>query len=82
MRVQLAPRIIVDPDIRCGKPVIEGTRVPAELIVGKLAGGMAVDDVADGYGIPRADVLATLRYAEHLISRKRIRGQIVQRFVG
>ncbi len=39
-RVTIAPRIVVDSDIRFGKPVIEGTRVPVHLLVGQLAGGM------------------------------------------
>ncbi len=36
---QIAPRIVADPAVHFGKPVIEGTRVPVEVIVGKLAGG-------------------------------------------
>ena len=79
MRVQLAPRIIVDSDIRFGKPVIEGTRVPVEIVIGKLASGMTSEEVADEYGITRADVLASLRYAERLVERKRIRRLPVQR---
>ncbi len=39
MMVQIAPRIVADPAVHFGKPVIEGTRVPVEVIVGKLAGG-------------------------------------------
>ena len=35
---EIAPRIVVDEQVRFGKPVIEGTRVPVDLVVGKLAG--------------------------------------------
>ena len=38
--MEIAPRISVDEKIRFGKPVISGTRVPVDLIIGKLAGGM------------------------------------------
>ena len=38
--MEIAPRITVDEKIRFGKPVIKGTRVPIDLILGKLAGGM------------------------------------------
>ncbi|MGC9445435.1 MAG: DUF433 domain-containing protein [Candidatus Methanospirareceae archaeon] len=41
--------IVIDPEIRHGKPVIRGTRVPVELILGSLAGGMRVDEVAREY---------------------------------
>jgi len=74
MRVQLAPRIIVDSDIRFGKPVIEGTRVPVEIVVGKLSGGMTYEEVADEYGITRDDVLAALSYAAAMIAGEEIRG--------
>ncbi|CAN5328168.1 hypothetical protein BH23CHL1_BH23CHL1_15250 [soil metagenome] len=32
-------RIVVDPQVRLGKPVIQGTRVPVDLLVGKVGGG-------------------------------------------
>jgi len=38
--VEIAPRINVHEEIRFGKPVISGTRIPVDLIIGKLAGGM------------------------------------------
>lgn len=34
-------RIVIDENIRHGKPVIKGTRVPIDIILGSLAGGMA-----------------------------------------
>ncbi|MCP4657341.1 MAG: DUF433 domain-containing protein [bacterium] len=46
---QIAPGITVDETVRFGRPVLEGTRVPVDLVVGKLAGGMAVDEVAAEY---------------------------------
>lgn len=47
MGKEIAPRIEVDEAVRFGKPVILGTRVPVEVVVGKLAGGMSVKEVAD-----------------------------------
>lgn len=73
MAVELAPRIIVDPSIRFGKPVIKGTRVPVDLIVAEVAGGMGLDDVAEEYGITTEDVKAALNYAAQLIAEEEIR---------
>ena len=73
MRVRLAQRIVADSEIAFEKPTIEGTRVPVEMLIGKMAGGMSAETVADEYGVERADVLAALEYASHLISRKRVR---------
>jgi uncharacterized protein (DUF433 family) len=70
---ELAPRIIADLGVRFGRPVIKGTRVPVEVVVGKLAGGMAVDDVAREYGLERADVLATLSYAARIVAEEQVR---------
>jgi uncharacterized protein (DUF433 family) len=68
----LAPRITVDQAVRFGKPVIKGTRVPVEVLVGKMAGGMTCDEVAEAYGVAREDVLAALAYAAETISREHI----------
>ena len=38
--MEIAHRITVDEKVRFGKPVIKETRVPIDLIIGKLAGGM------------------------------------------
>jgi uncharacterized protein (DUF433 family) len=74
MRVQLAPRIVVDSEIRHGKPTIEGTRVPVELVVGKLGGGMSIDEVMDEYALSHEDVLAALTYAAELVAGETVRG--------
>jgi len=68
----LAPRIVVDPEVRLGKPVIKGTRVPLDVLVGKMAGGMTCEEVAEAYGVAREDVLAALAYAADTISREHI----------
>ena len=70
---QIAPRIVVDPQVRFGRPVIEGTRVPVELLVGKLAGGMSIDDLVDEYQVTREDVLAALAYAARAVAEEQVR---------
>ena len=63
MAQEIAPRVVVDPQIRSGKPIIKGTRVPVELVVAKLAGGMSAEDVAEEYEITMADIYADPHYA-------------------
>ncbi len=55
------------------KPVIEGSRVPVDVIVGKLASGMSAASVADAYGLTLEDVLAALAYAADVLSHERVR---------
>ena len=73
MTTQTAPRIVVDPSVRFGKPVIEGTRVPVDLIVGKLAGGMTSEELALEYGISVDDVRAALAYAANVLAEQELR---------
>jgi len=68
----IAPRITVDPGVRFGKPVIKGTRVPVDILVGKMAGGMTCDEVAEAYGVALEDVLAALSYAADSIAHEHI----------
>ncbi len=66
-------RIVIDPEIRHGKPVINGTRVPVDIILGSLAGGMSVEEVAEEYGITREDVLAAIEYAAKIVAKEEIK---------
>jgi uncharacterized protein (DUF433 family) len=75
-----APRIIADPRIMMGKPVIEGTRITVELILTRLAEGRSVDDILIEYPhLTRAQVTAAIgheresRYAR--IPSPRLRGE-------
>jgi uncharacterized protein (DUF433 family) len=65
--VKMNERILIDPRIQHGKPVIRGTRVPVARIVGGLAGGMTVDEVAREFGVTEEDVRAALGYAAELV---------------
>ena len=65
MSRELAPRIVVDAKIRFGKPVIQGTRVPVDLLVGKVGGGMTPEEVAEEYAVAVEDVRAAIRYRDN-----------------
>ncbi len=71
--MEIAPRISVNEKVRFGKPVITGTRVPVELILGKLAGGMTYEEVMAEYEITREDILAALDYAAKTLSSEEVR---------
>jgi uncharacterized protein (DUF433 family) len=58
------PRIVSDPAILRGKPVIAGTRISVELILEKLGAGESIDDLlADYPHLSRDAVLAAIRFA-------------------
>jgi uncharacterized protein (DUF433 family) len=68
---ELSERIIQDPDILVGKPVIKGTRIPVELVLAKLAANPDLTELFQDY--PRLtvdDVKACLAYAQELVSKQ------------
>ena len=73
MAVQTAPRVVVDPAVRFGKPVIQGTRVPVELVIAKLAGGMKGEEIVEEYRITEEDIHAALSYAASMLAAEEVR---------
>jgi uncharacterized protein (DUF433 family) len=71
--MEIASRITIDERIRFGKPVVKGTRVPVDLILGKLAGGISYDDLMAEYDLCIEDIFAALDYASKLLSGEEIR---------
>lgn len=64
--------IIVDEKIRFGKPVIKGTRITVDEVLGALAGGMSFEAVEREFKVKRADILAALEYATKIVSEERV----------
>lgn len=60
-------RIVIDPGIQHGKPVIRGTRVPVARIVGGLAGGMTLEEVQKEYGVAPEDVRAASEFVAKIV---------------
>ena len=61
---ELLGRITLDPKVMIGKPVIRGTRLTVEYILGLLAHGTTVEEVLDEHnGLTREDIQACLLFA-------------------
>jgi uncharacterized protein (DUF433 family) len=66
-------RIIVDPEILVGKPVVKGTRLSVEFLVGLLAQGWSEAEVLRNYpGLQREDLLACLAYASEVLREEKV----------
>jgi uncharacterized protein (DUF433 family) len=64
-------KIELNPEICNGRPVIRGTRITVETILGYLGAGDTVDDVLEAHpGLERVDVLACIDYARCLSSAR------------
>ena len=61
-------RIASDPDILMGKPVVKGTRISVELILGWLAQGWTHETLLESYPhIVKEDILAALAFAAEMM---------------
>jgi uncharacterized protein (DUF433 family) len=66
---KLLERIILDPQIMVGKPVIKGTRITVELILGLLGQGATCEDILRGYPhITKEDIYACLQFAQRFFN--------------
>jgi len=64
-------RIIHDPQVMVGKPVIKGTRIPVERVIAHLAHNPDLDDLFGAYPeLTVEDVKASLRYAYAAVEGK------------
>jgi len=67
-------RIVVDPKVMMGKPVIRGTRITVEVILEKLAAGLSEEEILEEYPrLGRNDIRAALAYASHAVGAEEIR---------
>jgi uncharacterized protein (DUF433 family) len=63
-------RVEINAAVHHGAPIIRGTRVPVARLVGAVAGGDPISQVADDYGVSVDDVKAALEFARQLIDRE------------
>jgi uncharacterized protein (DUF433 family) len=67
------PRITLDPKVLVGKPVIRGTRLSVEFVIGLMAEGWSEADILTNYpGLVHEDILACLAYARDTLSSERV----------
>jgi uncharacterized protein (DUF433 family) len=67
------PRVILDPKVLAGKPVIRGTRLSVEFVIGLMADGWSEADILANYaGITRDDIIACLAYARDTLSSEKV----------
>jgi uncharacterized protein (DUF433 family) len=66
-------RIVIDPKILVGKPVIRGTRISVEFVVELLAAGWSYAQVLESYPhISEKDIWACLAYAGELLREEQV----------
>jgi uncharacterized protein (DUF433 family) len=71
--VQSMDRIIVDPQICSGKPIIRGTRIMVRNILGMVAGGYTLAKILVSYPeLAQEDVQEALEYAAKVVDEEQV----------
>ena len=69
----LLNRIVIDPKIMVGKPVIKGTRIPIELILKKLGQKIDTKEILRDYPrLTEDDIKAAILYAESIVENTEV----------
>jgi uncharacterized protein (DUF433 family) len=64
-------RIVIDPAICNGRPVVKGTRIAAQTVLEFLGAGDSIEDILEEYpSLTREDVLDCLRYSSRLLAHQ------------
>jgi uncharacterized protein (DUF433 family) len=62
-------RIVIDPAVCNGRPVVRGTRITVQTVLEFLGAGDSIDEVLEEYPtLTREDILACLRFSSRLMS--------------
>jgi len=66
-------RIVLNPSVLTGKPVIRGTRISVDLVLELLASGWQEETILQEYpGLVHEDILACIRYAQEIVRSERV----------
>ena len=69
MKEELLKRIIINPKVMVGKPIIKGTRIPVDAIVRLMAQGMKTEEILEDYpNLRKEDIKAALLYSAEVVS--------------
>jgi uncharacterized protein (DUF433 family) len=75
----LLERITADPNVLTGKPVIRGTRLSVEFILGLLAHGATAAEILDEYdGLTNDDIRACILFAGRSLSQAEFMPLVVE----
>lgn len=65
-------RIVIDPDILVGKPIVKGTRLSVDFILSLFGQGWSESEILRNYpGLMREDLLASFAYAAEVLGQEK-----------
>ena len=66
-------KIVIDPNVLLGKPIIKGTRIAVEFVIELLARGWSMEKIFEEYDhLTKDDIQACLGYASEILKSEKI----------
>ncbi|MFW6196757.1 MAG: DUF433 domain-containing protein [Thermoplasmatota archaeon] len=65
--------IVIDEDVRHGKPVIEGTRITVDEVLGMLESSMTFQEIEEEFGLTEKEIRAVIRYVAGVVRGETVR---------
>lgn len=76
---ELLGRVVVNPKVMAGKPILKGTRITVELVLRLLAQGLSVEEILKDYPhLTKDDITAVLLYAAKIAGDEEVYPVIVK----
>jgi len=76
---ELLARIVVNPKVMAGKPILKGTRITVELVLRLLAQGLSAEEILKDYPhLTKDDITAVLLYAAKIAGDEEVYPVIVK----
>jgi uncharacterized protein (DUF433 family) len=65
--------IVCDANVLAGKPMIRGTRISVEFVIGLMADGWSEVDILSNYpGLTHEDIIACFAYARDILTSEKV----------
>lgn len=75
-----AGKIVTNPKVVVGKPIIKGTRITVERILTQLAQGITVEEILENYPtLTKSDIQAAIAYAGNMVAREAVYPMEIER---
>ena len=64
--------IVIDAEIRHVKPILKGTRITVDEVLGMLESGMTYDEIKKEYGLTKEQILTVIKYVASLVQGEHV----------
>ena len=68
----MIPEVVINNQVRHGKPVINGTRITVDEVFEMLEAGLSYEEIKREYGLTKEQVLSVIRYVSSMVKGEEV----------